>query len=268
MTDIDVVAPAVEVETPPVAEAVTPEVEPVATEEEPKQDEPKFTKAEVEQRIQERLAKEQRKHDRELRQRLEQENERLRNQSAPRPVEPTGRPNRENFPDDISWIRADADWAAEAKFKEKMAERDVQYQRETQQRQFEDVRNQHQRRVDALLKTNPEYDDLVMHNEDLAINRPMAEAIVLLDNGPSVALYLGKNPNEAERISRLPAALAGIELGKIAVKLEPGSAKTISTAPAPIKPVSSAKSLAADLDKMSQEEYEKARKKQGARWAR
>lgn len=256
MTDIDVDAPVVEMETPPVAETVPPEVEPVATEEEPKQDEPKYTKAEVEQRIQERLAKEQRRHDREIRQTLERENERLRAATQPKPVEPQGRPSREQFPDDISYIRADADWAGQQASQKAIAEFKQEYQRGEQQRQFEGVVDKFQKRVDALAKDNPDFDEIIK-DRGFPMSRPMAEAVVLSSGGDNLALYLWKNRNEAERISKLPDSLAGIELGKIVAKLEPASAKTISTAPPPIKPVTSTQAIVKDLESLSQEEFEK-----------
>jgi hypothetical protein len=49
---------------------------------------------------------------------------------------------------------------------------------------------------------------------------PMAHAILHSEQGPDIAYHLGKNPAEAERISKLAPALQLVELGKIASKLE------------------------------------------------
>jgi hypothetical protein len=66
----------------------------------------------------------------------------------------------------------------------------------------------------------------------------MAQSIQASDIGPEVAYFLGSNPKEADRISRLPAILQAKEIGKIEVKLanSPPVQKT-SSAPTPITPV-------------------------------
>jgi hypothetical protein len=56
--------------------------------------------------------------------------------------------------------------------------------------------------------------------------------------GPDIAYYLGSNPKEAERISRLSALMQAKEIGKIESKLADNPpVKKSSNAPAPIAPV-------------------------------
>jgi hypothetical protein len=66
----------------------------------------------------------------------------------------------------------------------------------------------------------------------------MAESIQASDIGPDVAYYLGVNPKEAERISKLSPILQAKEIGRLEAKIasEPMTKKTTS-APAPISPV-------------------------------
>jgi hypothetical protein len=66
----------------------------------------------------------------------------------------------------------------------------------------------------------------------------MAETIQSSDVGPEIAYYLGSNPKDADRISRLPALAQAKEIGKIEAKLasDPPVRRTTS-APAPISPV-------------------------------
>ena len=66
----------------------------------------------------------------------------------------------------------------------------------------------------------------------------MAETIKASDLGPDLAYWLGSNPKEADRISRLSPLLQAREIGKIEAKItaEPVQKKT-STAPDPIRPV-------------------------------
>jgi hypothetical protein len=66
----------------------------------------------------------------------------------------------------------------------------------------------------------------------------MAETIKASDIGPDLAYWLGSNPKEADRISRLSPLLQAREIGKIEAKLsfDPPKKKTTS-APEPIRPV-------------------------------
>ena len=66
----------------------------------------------------------------------------------------------------------------------------------------------------------------------------MDETIQASEVGPDVAYYLGSNPKEADRISKLSPFLQAKEIGRIEAKLaaEPVTKKT-SSAPAPIAPV-------------------------------
>ena len=66
----------------------------------------------------------------------------------------------------------------------------------------------------------------------------MADTIRSSDVGPELAYYLGTNPKDAERISRLTPLAQAKEIGKIEAKLasDPPMKRTTS-APAPISPV-------------------------------
>ena len=66
----------------------------------------------------------------------------------------------------------------------------------------------------------------------------MAETIQSSDIGPELAYYLGSNPKDAERISRMTPLGQAKEIGKIEAKLaaEPPVKRTTS-APQPISPV-------------------------------
>jgi hypothetical protein len=84
------------------------------------------------------------------------------------------------------------------------------------------------------------YDDFeqVAYNQNLPITTVMAQTIQASDVGPDVAYYLGSNPREAERISRLSPYLQAKEIGKIEAKLvDNPPVKKSTNAPPPIKPV-------------------------------
>jgi hypothetical protein len=84
------------------------------------------------------------------------------------------------------------------------------------------------------------YDDFdqVAYNPKLTITNVMAETIQSSDIGPELAYYLGTNPKDAERISRMTPLAQAKEIGKIEAKLSDNPpVKKTSNAPAPISPV-------------------------------
>jgi len=258
------------VETPAPETAAPPTESTADTEpaKEEKKAERTFSQRELEYEINKARARAERKFERDHRSFLERENESLRaaQRQAPPPQIP-GKPARENFASDIDFVESLSEWKADQRINEALSKRDQQSQRVEQQRQFAQVTSTHEARVEAMRETVPDFDE-VTRNPDLDISPAMAEAIVLSESGPSIALYLGRNPAVASRIANMHPSLAGYELGKLEAKLAATDAKIHSSAPAPLKPVASTKAHLADLQNASQEEYEKLRAKQGARWAR
>jgi hypothetical protein len=201
-------APELEVTAAPepevVAEAAaTPEEKPAKS----------FTQEEVDAMVGKRLARERRKWERE--QALK----------APTKADATAElPDREADPD------AYAEALAFRKAEELLAKREAE-------RQQAELLNGYYDREEAARE---KYDDFaqVAYNPALPITTVMAQTIQASEIGPDVAYYLGANPREAERISRLSPYLQAKEIGKIEVKLtdNPPVKKTTS-APPPLKPV-------------------------------
>jgi hypothetical protein len=202
-------APEQDVTATPVPEVSAPEVVEVD-----QQEEKKYSQAEIDAMIGKRLAREQRKWEREQTQRAVQTPQ----QSAP--------PVPEGFASTDEYIDA----VAEYKATEKLAAREAQKQ------QSAILESYHDKEEEARTK----YDDFeqVAYNPNLPITDVMAQTIQASDIGPDVAYHLGANPKEAERISRLSPFLQAKEIGKLEAKLaaEPPTKKT-SSAPTPISPV-------------------------------
>jgi len=108
--------------------------------------------------------------------------------------------------------------------------------REAAKQQSQVLESYHDLEEEARTK----YDDFeqVAYNPKLPITNVMAETIQSSDVGPELAYYLGSNPKEADRISRMSPLSQAKEIGKIEAKLvsSPPIKKTTS-APAPISPV-------------------------------
>ena len=206
----EVPAPATEVTT--ASETDAPAVE--VSEEKPVEQTKTFTQEELDAAIGKRLAREQRKWERE------------RAVKETTPVVPRDLP----APDQFESVEAYAEALAVQKAEQLLQQRE-------QQRQQHDILEQyHDREEEARAK----YDDFeqVAYNPSVPITEVMAQSIQASDVGPDLAYFLGSNIKEAERIARLSPILQAKEIGKLEVKLtnEPVTKKTTS-APAPISPV-------------------------------
>jgi len=214
-------------EAPELAEVPAPELEATAAvepvenetpEEQPVEQEATktFTQEELDAIVGKRLAREQRKWEREQAQKLAEQQAR----QVPTDLSPEQFETYEDY----------ADALAERKAEELLARREA----EQQQRAFLDA--YHEREEAARDK----YDDfeMVAYNPELPVTEAMARAIQASDIGPDVLYHLGSNPKDAARISRLDPILQAREIGKIEAQL--GAAppvKKTSNARAPIAPV-------------------------------
>jgi hypothetical protein len=215
LTPADAPAPASESEATaaPIAETTRPEDQ---TTETPKS----FTQEELDAIVGKRLAREQRKWEREQSQRVA-------------PTAPSELPPPDQFDSVETYAKAYAE--------QMLREREVQKQRS------EYVEAYHDREEDARGK----YDDFeqVAYNPNLRITTVMAETIQTSEVGPDVAYYLGSNPKEADRISRLSPILQAKEIGKIEATLVSNPpVKKSSSAPTPISPVTARSSGTSTYD--------------------
>ena len=207
-----------------------PTAEPVAASDTPPEPTPTeasktFSQEELDAIVGKRLAREQRKWEREQAQKAK---------SQPVPTEPLKA-------DDFADAQTYADALAERKAQELLAKRDAEAERAATLDAY------HDREEEARNK----YDDFeqVAYNPKLPVTETMAQTIQATDNGPDVIYYLGSNPKEAERIARLSPLLQAREIGKIEAKLgDNPPAKKTSTAPAPIAPVTARTSGAPAYD--------------------
>jgi hypothetical protein len=169
-----------------------------------------FSQEELDAAIGKRLAREQRKWERERAQPVVQT----------APVAPEQFASTEDYAEALAYQKAEQ----------------ILSQREQQKQQSEVLEQYHDREEEARAK----YSDFeqVAYNPNLPITTSMAQAIQFSEIGPELAYHLGANPKEAERISRLQPILQAKEIGKLEAKLaaDPPVKKT-SNAPSPISPV-------------------------------
>jgi hypothetical protein len=217
-------APAPEVTATPENAESTPEV--VENQNETTE-EKKYSQAEIDAMIGKRLAREQRKWEREQQQRA----------AETQIVKAAPAASADQFESPEAYAEALAYQRAE----ELIAKREAA-------KQQSQILESYQEREDAI---RDKYDDFeqVAYNPKLPITNVMAETIQSSDIGPELAYYLGSNPKDAERISRMTPLAQAKEIGKIEAKLsnDPPVKRTTS-APAPISPVTARSSGAPSHD--------------------
>jgi hypothetical protein len=173
-----------------------------------------FTQEELDAAIGKRLAREQRKWER----------EQAARQAVP--VAPKEVPSIDNFDSPDAYAEALALKKAE----------ELLMQRDRQKEQAEIVEAYGEREEKARDKYD-DYEDVV-YNPKLRITDVMAETIQHSEIGPDLAYWLGSNPKEADRIARLSPIMQAREIGKIEVKLTDNpTVKKTTSAPTPISPV-------------------------------
>ena len=196
------------------AEIPAPELTLTATPE-PEESEPEipktFTQEELESAFGRRLAQAQRKWEREAAQAVR--------------AAPVAPPEADQFDS----VEAYADALASQKAEELVRQRDVKQQQSVL------VEAYHDREEEARGRYNDF--EQVAYNPNLPITAAMAETIQSSEVGPDMAYYLGVNPKEADRISKLAPFVQAKELGRLEAKLlaEPAT-KRVSSAPDPISP--------------------------------
>lgn len=178
-----------------------------------------FSQEELDAIVGKRLAREQRKWEREQAQKLADAQSRQPAQ-APTDLVPEQFDTYEDYADALAEHKAEV----------------LLQQRATAREQQALLEQYHDREETARDK----YDDFdqVAYNPNLPVTEYMAQSIQSSDVGPDLLYWLGTNPKEADRIARLNPILQAKEIGKIEAGLvsNPPVKKT-STAPAPIAPV-------------------------------
>ena len=185
-----------------------------------------FTQEELDAIVSKRLAREQRKWERD---------------QKVRPAAPPALPAAPLDPADFDNAPAYAEAMAERKAVALLAQREAEAAHATMMDSYRD------REEEARGK----YVDFeqVAYNPTLPVTDVMAQTIQSSDIGPDLIYHLGSNPKEAERISRLSPLLQAREIGKIEARLaaDPPARKTTS-APAPIAPVTARSTSAPTYD--------------------
>ena len=174
-----------------------------------------------------------------------------------------GKPSPDDFETHADYVEALTDWKLDQKDKAKEAKSKEEQAKAASQKAFES----HSDRVRNFAEKHDDFFEVI---EDCDVIMPVGvqQAIVESDLGPELMYELAKQPELAEKISRLGHIAALREIGKLESRIEAKSASAKeeikevkkSKAPTPITPVGSkAKVAAKSYDEMDYEEYRAAR---------
>lgn len=166
--------------------------------------------------------------------------------SAPKPVEKveaqekpdTGKPTREKFKNDADFIEALTDYKIEARQREK----DSKSTQDSLRSEREKTINEHNNRVKEFAKDTPDFSEVLSDVDHINFPPALADIVLTHDRGPELMYAMAKDPDNYERISKLPPLAMAREIGKIEAKLEAPSEKESSIvetkttrAPAPVR---------------------------------
>lgn len=182
-----------------------------------------------------------------------------------------GKPSLDDYPSYEQFNEALSKWHVKQEYAAiKRAEAEKQAKQSAQKEQ-DTFRGRVESQVDLGRGEFEDFDDVVLSNPDLPVSQSMAETLLEMEQGHKVAYYLGKNPEEAEDISKMSRAKQTMALVQIEAKLAiKPPAKTVSNAPEPIgsKLNGGASPGKADPSKMSDAEWAKWDAEQQAKKSR
>ena len=206
--------------------------------------------------IQKRLAREQRKHEREVDELRRQRDEALAVRQAPATPQPSaGAPRIDDFPTYEDYRQAATRWEIKEELRqERERENQTNAQREAT-RKASDWKARESKAMDSI----PDYEEVADLNRlqrEGALNQAMAQAVLESDHGPQLLYALSKDIDTARRLANLPPAKALLELGRMEAQYYITPSRQTTNAPPPIAPISGAKGTGTvDPSKLSDADY-------------
>lgn len=170
-------------------------------------------------------------------------------------------PTIDKFDNFDQYVAAKAEWIAERKINQTLSEREKRQAAEREATERKKTVDSWSKRLEEATASDdmPDFEDAIA-SSDVPMTQPMQQAIMESDIGPKLAYFLAKNPEEAIKIAEMSPIGAIRALGRLEERLETQKKSTVPTsAPEPIKPVSTRTVVSKDPGKMSDAEYAKWR---------
>lgn len=187
-------------------------------------EERRFTQAELDEKLQKRLAKEARKADARY-QELQRELAALK---EPKPAETKteSEPKRTDYDSYEAFVEARAEWRADQKVTKRLEEFEGKTMKKAESDRQAKAQAEFKARVDDVIesgrKAYADFDAVIneaVSDELIPTKGPLYEAIMDSEIGDKLVYHLAKNPKEAERIGALSVYGQLRELGKLEDRL-------------------------------------------------
>lgn len=176
---------------------------------------------------------------RELQEQLKQANERLAalegKKAEPEP-EQAKAPRRSDFPDGDEGDRKFDDAMFDFRYQQRRARESAEEVQNAMKAEREEHWNNYKTNAEEIRDTVDDWDEVI--NSNLPISEALYEAIVALED-PAITYYLGKHPEELDRLNHTHPVAAVAEVGRIAERLKksaPRPEPAAATKPKP-KPI-------------------------------
>ncbi len=146
-----------------------------------------------------------------------------------------------------------------------LREADKQRQTEARETEKKQLSEAFTARLTAFEKENPGAWEAAT-KAPMTLTPPMLEVIATSDHGPHIGVYLSRNLEEADRISKLSPIAAAAALGRIEASLSTArqSERKTTKAPPPVTNVSGAPAINKSYADLSMREYDEVRRKERA----
>lgn len=235
------------------------------TVEQPKEqvEQPKtFTQAELDALVQKRVAREQRRYNREigeLRGRLQavEVQRQPTQQQAPQEL------RQENFASYDEFIEAKARKAALDAVKQSEAQREVQTRQSEEQKRLQELDRKFSESEESAREKFADYDEVFDTVPRGVLKPQILEYLGEVDNGAELLYHLANEPKELARIAKLSPTAAIRELVKRETQIEQ-TEKKISKAPPPSGPIGGRAAPPDDLPDASKDSVEEWMRKREA----
>ena len=216
-------------------------------------------KERVAKAVSERIAKERRRLERELRPQIENEYLRKQLESGSQPVQKPqsdAKPQQKDFADWESYNEALTDWKVEQRLAKEREQSQGQRQEQEAQQAERQLARSIQDNFKAAAEKYPDFHEVVTQDGlPFYKGSPILAYIAKSKAGGDVAYALGKDPDEAQRINELHPIDQVLALRDLEAKLT--AAPQASKAPSPIVPNGTQSSSRKDWKDMDTEQHVK-----------
>lgn len=155
-------------------------------------------------------------------------------QQPQQPAAPSA-PKREDFQSYDDWIEAKATWTAERRADEiltrRMQEAAQQWQQTAEQQQRQAIDADHFARAAQFARAQPDFAE-VTDREDIVIPPAASEAIKQMPDGPAILYTIGKHPEIADSLQRMPPQAQMVYLGQLSQFVRSNTSRISNAAPA------------------------------------